>query len=114
MICPKGKTAYEELKEWCEKYLDTDYYKVVPESRSFCTTIYFAEFSDTGLGMVYFTPDGSVAGLGAIDEDDMLEHIEDYERAEEAPAPPTYSPPPTSLGGQMVRKMIKEYERKRH
>ncbi len=101
-------TAYEELKAWCEKHLDADDYKVVPESRSFCTTIYFAEYSDTGLGMVCFAPDGSVAGLGAIDEDDMMEHIEDYERTEEAPKP---DPMPTSIGGQMVRKMIEFYER---
>lgn len=73
-------TAYEELKAWCEKHLKPDDYKIVPESRSFCTTIYFAEFSDTGLGMVCFSPDGSVVGLGAIDEDDMIVHIEDYER----------------------------------
>lgn len=101
-------TAYEELKAWCEKHLDTNDYKIVPESRSFCTTIYFAEYADTGLGMVCFAPDGSVAGLGAIDEDDMMEHIEDYERTEEAPKP---DPMPTSIGGQMVRKMIEAYER---
>lgn len=79
-------TAYEELKAWCEKHLPEDGYKVVPESRSFCTTIYFAEFSDTGLGMVCFAPNGSVAGFGAIDEDDMMEHIEDYEHTEDAKA----------------------------
>lgn len=100
-------TAYEELKAWCEKHLNTDYYKIVPESRSFCTTIYFAEFADTGLGMVCFSPDGSVVGLGAIDEDDMMEHIEDYERTEEAPKPDLAL---TSIGGQMVRQMIEKYE----
>ena len=78
-------TAFEELKAWCEKHLNKEDYKIVPESRSFCATIYFAEFPDTGLGMVCFAPDGSVAGLGAIDEDDMIEHIEDCERIEEEP-----------------------------
>jgi len=101
-------TAYEELKAWCEKHLNTDCYKVVPESRSYLATIYFAEFADTGLGMVCFAPDGSVAGLGAIDEDDMMEHIEDYERTEKAPKP---DPMPTFIGGQMVRQMIEAYER---
>ena len=73
-------TAFEELKAWCEKYLTPDLYKVVPESPSFCATIYFAEYTDTGVGMICFPPSGSVAGLGALDEDDMMEHIEDYER----------------------------------
>ena len=100
-------SAYEELKAWCEKHLNTEDYKIVPESRSFCTTIYFAEFADTGLGMVCFAPDGSVAGLGAIDEDDMMEHIEDYERTKEAPKPDLV---PTPIAGQMVRKMIEAYE----
>lgn len=100
-------TAYEELKAWCEKHLDTDYYKIVPESRSFCTTIYIKNCVE-GLCMVCFMPDGSVAGFDAIDEDDMIEHIEDYERTEEAPKP---DPMPTSIGGQMVRQMIEAYER---
>lgn len=104
-------TAYEELLIWCQRHLPEGEYKVIPESRSFCTTIYFAEFSDTGLGMVCFAPDGSVAGFGAIDEDDMMEHIEDCERTEAAPKP---DPMPTSIGGQMVRKMIEAYERNQH
>jgi hypothetical protein len=44
----------------------------------------------------------------------MEEHLFDlatYEENKDAPAPPTYSPPPTSIGGQMVRKMIEFYER---
>jgi hypothetical protein len=73
-------TAFEELKAWCEKHLAPDLYKVVPESPSFCATIYFAEYTDTGVGMVCFSPSGSVAGLGALDEDDMYEHINEVER----------------------------------
>lgn len=80
-------TAYEELKAWCEKHLSPELYKIVPESNFFCTTIYFAEYTDTGVGMVCFSPSGSVAGLGALDEDDMLEHIEDYERMERETTP---------------------------
>jgi hypothetical protein len=101
-------TAYEELLIWCQRHLPEDGYKVVPESRSFCTTIYFAEYADTGLGMVCFAPSGSVAGFGTLNEDDMIEHIEDYERTKEAPKP---DPMPTSIGGMMVRKMIEAYER---
>ena len=101
-------TAYEELLIWCQRHLPEGEYKVVPESHSFCATIYFAEYPDTGLGMVCFAPDGSVAGFGAIDEDDMMEHIEDYECIEETPKS---EPVPTTIGGQMVRKMIEAYER---
>lgn len=75
-------TAYEELKAWCEKHLTPDRYKIVPESPCFCATIYFTEYTDTGVGMVCFSPSGVVVGLGALDEDVMMEHIEDYERAE--------------------------------
>ena len=74
-------TAFEALAEWCEKYLEPELYRIVPESPCFCATIYFAEDADTGLGMICFSPSGSVAGLGALDEDDMIEHIEDYERS---------------------------------
>lgn len=102
-------TAFEELKAWCEKHLSPDLYKVVPESPSFCATIYFAEYTDTGVGMVCFAPSGSVAGLGALDEEDMIEHIQDYERAEEkAPDP---DPMPTLVSGRMVQQMIEAYER---
>lgn len=74
-------TAYEELKAWCEKHLSPELYKIVPESPCFCTTIYFAEYADTGVGMICFSPSGSVAGLGTLDEDDMITHIEDYEKS---------------------------------
>ena len=102
-------TEYEELKAWCEKHLAPEDYKIVPESHSYCTTIYFAEFSYTDeVAMICFTPNGSVANAGAMSADDMIEHIEDYERTEEAPKP---DPMPTSIGGQMVCKMIEAYER---
>ena len=109
-------TAYEELKAWCEKYLEPDDYKIVPESRSYCATIYFTEFDCTDtIGMICFAPDGSVVNAGAMSEDEMIEHIEDYERIEEKQEDKkslSYSPPPQSLGGMMVRKMIEEYERR--
>jgi hypothetical protein len=104
-------TAYEELKAWCEKHLDADDYKVVPESPSFAQAIYFTE---NGVGFVCFNGDGSVCGCGECGQDGMEEHLFDlatYEENKDAPAPPTYSPPPTSIGGQMVRKMIEFYER---
>ena len=109
-------TAFEELKAWCEKHLAPEDYKIVPESRSYCTTIYFAEFDYTDeVAMICFAPDGSVANAGAMGADDMIEHIEDYEQIEEkqeGKEPPSYSPPPQSIGGMMVRKMIAEYERR--
>lgn len=115
---PKKLTAYEELKVWCEKHLAPEDYKIVPESRSYCATIYFAEFDYTDeVGMICFAPNGSVVNAGAMSADEMIEHIEDYERIEEGQKEkelPSYSPPPSSIGGMMVRKMIEEYERKQH
>lgn len=112
----KPPTAYEELKAWCERHLAPEDYKIVPESRSYCTTIYFAEFDYTDeVAMICFAPDGSVANAGAMSADDMIEHIEEYERTEEkqkGEEPPLYSLPPQSIGGMMVRKMIEEYERR--
>lgn len=34
-------TAYEELKAWCEKHLNADDYKAVPESENYYAVIYF-------------------------------------------------------------------------
>lgn len=107
-------TAYEELKAWCEKHLAPDLYKIVPESSSFCATIYFAEYPDTGVGMICFSPSGSVAGLGTLDEDDMMVHIDEVEREEKKASEVIADPPLTSIGGMMVRKMIAEYERQTH
>lgn len=107
-------TAFEELKAWCEKHLAPEDYKIVPESRSYCATIYFAEFDYTDeVGMICFAPNGSVANAGVMSADEMIEHIEDYERIEKRrkEEPPSYSPPPSSIGGQMVRAMIEAYER---
>lgn len=102
-------SAYEELKTWCEKHLAPEDYKIVPESRSYYTTIYFAEFDYTDeVAMICFAPDGSVVNAGAMSADEMIEHIEDYERIENAPKS---APMPTSIGGQMVRQMIEAYER---
>ena len=75
----RPSTAYEELKIWCAKHLGADDYKVVPESRTYATTIYF---TDCGVGFISFDRDGDVCGIGALDEDDMFEHINEIERAE--------------------------------
>lgn len=69
-------TAFEELKAWCEKHLDTESYKVVPQSPSYLTTIYFVE---NDINYICFDEDGAVHGMGTLDDDDMLDHIRDYE-----------------------------------
>lgn len=102
--------AFEELKVWCAKHLGADDYKVVPESRSYAATIYF---TDSGIGFVCFDRDGDACGMGALDEDDMFEHINEVEREESASEIIT-DPPLTSIGGMMVRRMIAEYECKQH
>jgi hypothetical protein len=104
-------SAFEELKVWCAKHLGADGYKVVPESRSYSATIYF---TDCGVGFICFDRDGDACGMGALDEDDMYEHINEAEREEEGGSEIVATSPITSIGGMMVRKMIEEYERKRH
>lgn len=101
-------TAFEELKAWCEKHLGTDGYKVVPESRSYSATIYF---TDCGVGFICFDRDGDACGMGALDEDDMFEHINELEREEESAPEVVADPPLPPVGGMMVRKMIEFYER---
>lgn len=106
----KSPTAYEELKAWCEKHLEPDDYEVVPESLSYCTTIYFTE---SGTGYISFGRDGEVRGMGALDaEDEMYEHINEVEGEKKRASEIVTDPPLTSIGGMMVRKMIAEYERK--
>ena len=68
--------ALDELAEWCAKHLGTDSYKVVPESPSYCATAYF---TDNDIFYICFDSDGAVRGTGTVDEDDMLDHIRDYE-----------------------------------
>ena len=71
------KTAFEELKAWCEKHLPPEEYKVVPESPMYYTTIYF-DNSGTCL-YLSFSDKGEYWGTGEVDEDEMICHIEDYE-----------------------------------
>jgi hypothetical protein len=109
-------TAYEELKAWCEKHLGENDYKVVEKTDSYLATIYFIDGQcDDASGMIYFFGSGEVAGISNYTEDEMIEHINEVECEEEKrekKEPLTYSPPPRSIGGMMVRKMIEEYERK--
>lgn len=105
-------TAFEELKAWCEKHLGALDYKVVPESRSYSATIYFTD--DCGVGFICFDRDGDACGMGAVDDDDMFEHINEVEREEESASEIVADPPMTSIGGMMIRKMIEAYERKQH
>ena len=104
-------TAFEELKAWCAKHLGADDYKVVPESRSYSATIYF---TDCGVGFICFDRDGDACGMGALDDDDMFEHINEVEREEESASEIVADPPLPSIGGMMVRKMIEFYEHNQH
>lgn len=104
-------TAFEELKAWCEKHLWADDYKVVPESRSYSATIYF---TDCGVGFICFDRDGDACGMGALDDDDMFEHINEVEREEKGASEVIADPPLPSVGGMMVRKMIAKYEQNQH
>lgn len=114
----RSPTAYEELKAWCEKYLEVDDYKIVPKSEYYFTTIYFDPLAnDNNIPCFMFDTDGSFQHLSVCSESEMIEHIENYEGQDEDKKeiePPHYSPPPNSIGGQMVRRMIEMYERQTH
>ena len=74
-------SAYEELKAWCEKHLEADAYRIIEKTSSYLTTIYFIDKQcNEASGMIYFFGSGEVAGISNYTEDDMIEHIEDYER----------------------------------
>ena len=70
-------TALDALIDWCATYLESDDYKIVPESRSYCATVYF---TDCGIGYLCFDRSGQCCGMGALDEEEMYEHINEYER----------------------------------
>ena len=113
-------TAFEELKAWCEKHLTADDYKVVPESENYYATIYFEPLiNDNNIPCFVFDSTGDIEHSDVCANDEMVEHIQDYERQNSATAgdnwfPNDSEPVPTSIGGMMVRKMIEEYERKMH
>lgn len=69
-------TAYEELKAWCEKYLNKDAYKVVPESENFNATIYFMHPLSEDFFAIIFE-NGEYCDTGIFDDAEMIEHIED-------------------------------------
>lgn len=69
-------TAYEELKAWCEKHLKPEEYKVVPETPSYCATIYFDNYGSQTY--VCFRDNGDYAGTGEIDTDEMTDHLLEY------------------------------------
>ena len=77
-------TAYEELKAWCEKHLTSEQFTIVPETESFLTTIYFNSRNDMGVAdYICFYKDGDYGGAGAIPYSSKIEHIDEYENANE-------------------------------
>ena len=108
-------TAFEELKAWCEKHLGADDYKVIPESENYYATIYFEPLiNDNNIPCFVFDEDGAFQHSDICTNDEIVEHIEDYEQKGSLTSEIVAEPPLTSIGGMMVRKMIAEYERKQH
>ena len=68
-------TAYEELKAWCEKHLEPEEYKVVPETDSYCATIYFDNHGTQSY--LCFFSSGGYSGAGEVYDDEMEEHLEE-------------------------------------
>lgn len=76
------KSAYEELKAWCEKHLEPEDFKDVPETGGFFHCIYLS-VEDDSIGFVAFFKNGSVVGLGSVSYTNMNAHIEDYKEEAE-------------------------------
>lgn len=73
-------TAYEELKAWCEKYLAPDEYQAVPESESYYATIYLEPIiNDNNIPCLVFDENGIFQHSDVCANDEMVEHIQDYE-----------------------------------
>ena len=72
-------TAYEELKAWCEKHLKADVYNIVPESISYHTTIYFNPDMNDNLPCFIFDENGAYIFSDSCTNEEMCEHIQDYE-----------------------------------
>lgn len=111
-------TAFEELKAWCEKHLGADDYKAVPESENYYATIYLEPLTNgDNTPCLVFDDDGAFQHSDTCTNDEMVEHIQDYEQQDRATAgdnwfPNDSEPAPTPIAGQMVRKMIEYYEGK--
>ena len=106
-------TAFEEVKVWCAKHLGADDYKVVPESENYYAAIYFEPLiNDNNIPCLVFDEDGAFQHSDICTNDEIVEHIEDYEQKGSLTSEIVAEPPLTSIGGMMVRKMIAEYERK--
>jgi hypothetical protein len=71
--------AFEELKAWCEKHLKADEYKIVPESKSYRATIYFEPDMNDNLPCFIFDDKGKYLVSDSCTNEEMCEHIQDYE-----------------------------------
>lgn len=81
---PKKLTAYEGLKEWCEKNLLPDEYRDVPAVDRYYHCIYMhACFSlnanEDTVGFISFYDTGSVANIATVTQANMNAHIKAYE-----------------------------------
>lgn len=77
-------TAYEELKAWCEKHLTPNQFTIIPETESFLTTIYFNAREGMGVAdYICFDNDGTYSGAGSVSHFAKLEHLDEYENANE-------------------------------
>lgn len=71
-------TAYEELKQWCEKHLDNEDFTALPETSSFLPTIYFK--CDGEITYICFQSNEAYNGAGAeLTDADFHTHVWEYE-----------------------------------
>lgn len=72
------KSAYEELKAWCEKHLEPREYKILPETKSYGLSIVLEDEYEIG-----FYSDGRFLNIWGVDND-TLEHAQECEAYESA------------------------------
>lgn len=70
--------AFEQFEEWCEKYLPVGTYQIVPESNSYQKTVYL-DIGSEEMPFLCFEYDGAFCSAGVLTEEDMIEHIRDFE-----------------------------------
>lgn len=73
--------AFEQFEKWCEEFLPTGSYQIVPESNSYQQTVYLDIGSDE-MPYLCFEQGGAFCCAGILTPDDMDEHIRDLEMTE--------------------------------
>lgn len=75
------KSAFEDLLEWCDRYMNHWQYRAVEESRSYHRAVYL-NTNQEDISCLYFDRNGNFIDAETLTNEDMLEHIRDLEATE--------------------------------